>query len=487
MQLLTGYAFRLGAILILILSLSSQAIEPKNLLGFGSGSTEILARQNAFQDLASQIEIEVKSTVIAKQNFSEGQGRESYSASIQAELATSIDLPLLGVSVNVSGNNKDGYRAQATLNSVSSLPIYLSRIEELSKKLRQGLDKVRSVYETSNEEPFLLTLQSDQLQLEKYRKVTQALGIEVQIDWQAQLGALQARLLAISERIDSLDKAAEALSKDISVSSIYVYPPSAPGSAEVTNFAALICDTLRSKLKVVNDPEKADYVYRGHYTFVDDGLFLNYALSKKDGQVVQTSIARVLPQAYRGIQIEPQTSDIETLIQQGFVRSGDFRIEATSSLGKRDLLFRAGQEIELLIKMNRPGYFYAVEHISMASHSVSLLLELEPDAINKRRFVGYVNADDVNKWISIGKFVVKSPFGIERLQFIASAQDLVDKLPEAKWREEDGNFVIGNSIADNIAQVQTRGLGNQRRQNNPSQNAGPRAVEYFLTFTTMKD
>ena len=63
------------------------------------------------------------------------------------------------------------------------------------------------------------------------------------------------------------------------------------------------------------------------------------------------------------------------------------------------------------------------------------MLELEEEARAPRRFVQFVNADGVNRWISLGEFEIYPPLGLEHLQVIASKEDLVWRLPMYRSNE----------------------------------------------------
>ena len=57
------------------------------------------------------------------------------------------------------------------------------------------------------------------------------------------------------------------------------------------------------------------------------------------------------------------------------------------------------------------------------------MLELEEEARAPRRFVQFVNANDINCCISLGEFEIYPLLGLEHLQVIASKEDLVWRLP----------------------------------------------------------
>jgi len=123
----------------------------------------------------------------------------------------------------------------------------------------------------------------------------------------------------------------------------------------------------------------------------------------------------------------------------------------------------------------RSGYFYLVGHTKTRGVEKSYLLDLQ-DAPGNRKFINYVNADDANRWISLGEFEVQPPFGIESLQIIASSKDLVDAVPNTSF---DGSYyLISNNLKEGVAL--TRGLVKKKKKAEKLKPA--EAVLMFSTF-----
>ncbi len=133
----------------------------------------------------------------------------------------------------------------------------------------------------------------------------------------------------------------------------------------------------------------------------------------------------------------------------------------------------------VLLKVNKPGYFFVAGHIKNEENELSYLLDLA-DAPDDRRFVYFVNADEVNKWVSLGNFVVHPPYGIESLQVLASRNDLVDRLPAYTYDPDSEYYVLSGNIENSVAK--TRGLKRKKLDTN---NVEPTS-EAVLLFTTRK-
>ena len=141
------------------------------------------------------------------------------------------------------------------------------------------------------------------------------------------------------------------------------------------------------------------------------------------------------------------------------------------------MLFDEKDEVELFVKISRPGYFYVVGHVVKKEENFSYLLELS-DTERDRRFIRYANADDVNKWLSIGRFEATPPFGIESLQLIASSDDPIDRLPSHPLDKKTELYVTANNAQQGI--TKTRALKPKRSEADKQY-----LTEAVLMFTTM--
>jgi hypothetical protein len=177
-----------------------------------------------------------------------------------------------------------------------------------------------------------------------------------------------------------------------------------------------------------------------------------------DGNTLESRVAQLAPAAYKGLQVQPTSVSFEKLQSEGLAVGSDFRAQLSTQRGSDALLFNEHDEIELRVKLNRPGYFYVVGYVLKKTDNYSYLVELE-EADSDRRFVRFVSPDDVNKWLSIGKFAVTAPFGVDSLQLIASKTDPLKKayaLPAYQLDSKTGLYVIAKSAKEGV--VKTRGI-----------------------------
>ena len=82
------------------------------------------------------------------------------------------------------------------------------------------------------------------------------------------------------------------------------------------------------------------------------------------------------------------------------------------------------------------------------------MLELEEEARAPRRFVQFVNSNDINCCISLGDFEIYLPLWLEHLQVIASQEDLVWRLPKYRFNEESEFYLVGKDPKYGLVKTQ---------------------------------
>ena len=91
------------------------------------------------------------------------------------------------------------------------------------------------------------------------------------------------------------------------------------------------------------------------------------------------------------------------------------------------------------------------------------MLELEEQVRAPRRFVQFVNANDINCWISLGEFEIYPPLGLEHLQVIASKEDLVWRLAKYRFDEELEFYLVGKDPKDGLVKTQVAKGPNKKK------------------------
>lgn len=424
---------------------SSYATE---VTGEGYGKTSEQARKQALAALSEAISVEIISDF---QSVTTHEGDESSRSQIRAQ----SNLPILGASIDTIKKRVE-YYSQATLTS-AQLRLYNSKIKKLLQKIAQ-ISQQLSLKKMSRQQKYtILTQTLTHLdQLSKYQTVAYVLGSNKTETPAITKTSVESQLISLGTEADNLAFAAEILTQKLNNKKIMISPATVTGSHEITSMSRILRDNIAARLNTTQEHEKAEYFFKGHYEILKKGIHVTYQLTDAEGNTKTTRTVKLSPKAYRNMNYKPRTSEFDRLLHQGIVVSNDFKVSINTNRGNENLLFTEEEEVELFVKLNRSGYFYIVSHVSKDTEQQSYLLELT-EAPSPRKFVKFVNADDANRWISLGEFVVSKPFGVESLQIIASNKDLAGALPPFRY-DNDTELYMAFSGKPGEAVIRTRGL-----------------------------
>lgn len=437
---------KIGFVLCLLcIAFGGAAIE---LQGTGIAKDVETAKTLALKDLASGIEIRIVAAANASEGYYKDDRVESYAVDIDTDAVSIVDIPIYGAEFTTSPKNERGeYSVKVSVSSDKAIPLYLSKIEELTAELF-AVNEVQLTQKGMQREESLKQLFAGVKLFKKYRSMLMVLEYRPLPEPPFSELLVKAEIRTLQNSLNTIPKAAAYLAKDIKQAKIYVFPPAASSSSEVTDFASIMQGALNAELYAVMSPSLADYIFKGFYRVGTEGMDISYSLipikGNDAGTIIASANARILEEAYAGMNYEPTAFNVEKLIKEGLAVAADFTISATTSQGKYNLLFREDDHVELLVKLNTPGYFYGLCHVDGADGKFSHLLDLNKEVSGKRRFVFYVSPDDVNKWIVLGKFKTSITNGVERIQFMASTDDPVNNIPETKF-ENGLHIVTGES------------------------------------------
>lgn len=451
--------------ILLMMASTSQAVM---LSGEGYGATSKEARSQALSALSESIRVEVKSEL---STHADSDGYD-YVMSNQQSIS---DLPLLGADVTVYDKRGEFY-GTALLNSDTSLPLYQEEIE----RQRKSLEGLKGQLDAAKGDParryaLLTQALAEMEEYEKHRAVFFMLSGTSAPAAALDASQLKSDLMSIEAAAPSLSIAAQMIARELPSMAYAVKPAMPHGARRATSLSRLLRDELASQVELVDDARLADATLKGSYEVLSDAVVVSYAAVSSDGTTFAKRVVKLAPEAYRGVDYKPKSVDFDTLLHEGYVVSSDFRAELRTQDGADGLLYQRGDTVELFVKLNAPGYFYIVSH--NADEHYSYLLELG-DGRGDRAFVTFVNADDANRWLSLGEFEVSPPFGAENLQLIASSEDLVGKLPRHRYDSRLDLHTVEAS-GNKEAVMKTRAL-------RPKRSNKVRSAEASLTLTTME-
>ena len=128
--------------------------------------------------------------------------------------------------------------------------------------------------------------------------------------------------------------------------------------------------------------------------------------------------------------------------------TNDFLAEIKTDAGRKYLNYEEGDELEFLVKLNQPGFFYIIGQSENDEMNITYLFEF--DFENGRPvFIKSVKSDQANQWISLGRFTVSPPFGTETLRIVASNKPF-QCLPASSVNSKTGLSQLKQSISRGI-------------------------------------
>jgi hypothetical protein len=441
-----------------------------DLTGEAYGSTSDDAQRKAMAALSESLVVEVRSEFTSSADSAGAQHA-------QQDIKTISNLPLLGVDTAVEPRGGQ-YYARAILTRAKALPLYSTQLQTSVDRLDTVQKSLANAAAADARYSLLTQALTELEQHNRHYTVARLLGGATLPTPALSAAEVRQQLQQIESVAPSIELAAAVLARDVPAQPTYVYPPTPRYSHEVTAFSRAVRDQLNAAIRGTETPDKARQILRGEYEVLGDRMQIIYRATDTAGNTVAVRTAALAPAAYAQIPHQPVAAGFDKLLHEGVVVSNDFRISLNTNRGSEDLMFTDGEDLELLVKLNRSGYFYAVSHIANNGGGESYLLELNDEA-GGRRFVRYIGPDDANRWVSLGSFTAGAPFGVESIQVIASSEDLLQKLPPHAYDKDAQLFrLVAANASDGV--LRTRGLRPKADRKNKIESA-----ETVLMMTIM--
>lgn len=224
----------------------------------------------------------------------------------------------------------------------------------------------------------------------------------------------------------------------------------------------------------------------GDYSVEPQGdILLRYRLNSTKSGLINAIFFRIPRSVVGPIRINPLDLAFEQQINQNILPNQSFRASLTTNRGQRNLLVYEHEILEIKVKLSQPGFFYLVGHVIQPSQQYAYLVQLNSHEIadtpasgipSHSPFVKRITPSEANTWISIGRFTVSPPFGVEHLQLVAADYDLKEHLPPTRWDETLGYYLITGS--NNQAGV---GVSVVREQQQACKPATHRGVQHMAS------
>ncbi len=453
--------------------------------GRGYGASVDEARQRAAADLVGTIQTRVLSVV---ESCTQVAGRRAEDCGSRVLKRTEANLPMLGLRYDSIPGDGERHGARAVLDPKTAVPLYRRKLADLLAEFDAAKNALPTVKDPRQRHAMLSEQLARLRAITDHRLVAVALG-EPSEEAPATETALLREIEGLEQSVDSLALAARVLFHDVKGYLASLDPIVAPDSEETTTFGDALGKALRAEAsgrggKMLSGKAEYRVLPEG---LVDVSLEL---LNVPEGDVAAVRTVRLLPAAYAGYEVNPRAPSFERLLREGAAESGALKVEVTTTKGGRDLLFRNGEPVTLLIRSNTAAFYYVVGHTMVDGQQFSYLLPLhgEPGGggrpenweTDSAPFIQYIPPDKVNHHLPVanGGFVVQAPFGVEHIQVIAATRRPAG-LPQRRWNRLSGYYEIVGSVG-NVTQglALTRGV-------KPKADKEVAVSEGTLSFTTM--
>ena len=457
---------------VIFLLCITTILNAKVITGMGYSSNEIEARNFALSDISNQISTEVLSEFNTISKSFNGELK-----SIKENIVkTKSELPIIGASFIYK---RDQDIVEAVLDSQKVLPLYEENLKNLLNEINKQTDMISKEKDKTKLYDLYSNLQMSFEIFNKYKIVALLLESKNIPELNITSSEIVNQLSQLSKEVESIDLAAKLLAPIFNEKDIFIYPAKNGISAEITPFAKVFQQSISKYIKNAYSPQKAKYFLSGKYEILSDKIFLSYTLIDKNNNVLKQNSIVLLNKAYDGLRVKPITTSFQEEIHSDFLKTSDLKIDISfKDQGTKDVLLLEGDSVDLVVRSNRAIYFYLVGHILHEEKKSSYLVELQPDAFGKNKFVYRLGGSDVNIPFSLGEFEISGPFGFESLQMFASTKAIKDDIPSCTV-DKNGLCIIGADPKKAIAK--TRALIRVKKNKQKVLKA-----EALLEYTTMK-
>ena len=248
----------------------------------------------------------------------------------------------------------------------------------------------------------------------------------------------------------------------LKTSTIKITPFVSRNSFEITPFSSALHQTLLNEFRrqTKGTDFSESYELRGEYSLAKNGdILLDLWLFNQHHEVVDLENVRlnkIIKAGYRTANIFFNESIIpDKALSKSYGFPADVRIGNESS----NALLLVGDETNLEVKLDNPGFYYIAVHVVREKEQFSYLLPLKQGKIP---FVQVALRNQKYKYSSLGKFSVTAPTGVETIQLIAASINLDKYLPPYTWSEKYQQYIIDGSEGDIEAGIsQVRHMSNQ--------------------------
>lgn len=420
----------------------------------GYGRTEAEARANAASELSFVIYSDVRSELHAEASDDPASPKQTVTK--ETDITTAV--PIYGADYKTEQDGSQ-YKCTAVLRAEIGIPVYVKEIQNAADEVNRSYGLIKNEKSSSAKYTYVMSALASFDNIRKLRAALNVLGGESKTYPEVTREQLINMRSDLTFKTDSMARAAELIASELKKDNVYVYYPMYNGSDEVTQFSESFRALLASHMKTVSSIYAADYFLDTQYSVSDKGMHIAATLTDKNGVTLGKSVKILEPKAYAQLKVEPESLSFEKLLKMGLAQSSDFSARITTGEGKRAKLYKSGDAVELFVKLNRPGYIFLVGHVDKAGERFSYIVDFY-STNGDRKFIRYIGADEVNRWVSLGEFDIVPPYGLETFQMMASVKDPIDKIPAHVFDPESELYIVSKDISEGVRKTRALRLQN---------------------------
>lgn len=387
-------------IIVLTICLISFNVYSADLQGVGYGVTMEEAKQEALSDLSSSIKVQV----FSKHEQTTYKNNNKIQSDYTRLIKLSTNVPLISPSIYYAKENGK-YKATAVIDKPL---LYKDKLADIAGKIDAVTKDVTIAGDKALNYRLLKSVQSFYDEYDSYKSVADVIGIVDYVSPRISSSEALKIILEMQETPPSLEVAAEVLTKDMNEKNIYVAPVMYAGKENITEFGAFFKDMLSTKVNSVEVEEDGKNTLRCTYSQSSSDIIMVCSLITGVSKVLKSSVVKI-PKELVTMEAVPKV-DTSSILNSYTPPKTDYKIWLKISTDGDATFLRENEPFTLLVKANKAGYIYFMTVNNALDGEANILLL---DWNNQ--FIKYIDESHVNKWVSLGKYRVKAPFGSESL------------------------------------------------------------------------
>lgn len=441
-----------------------------------------LSSEEAINELAKKLYSNISTNTVVKKILDDNQESLEYYSNYNIK----VNLPLIGIEVSERKKESDKYYTLVKFDYVKNREVYKKATNQKAREINELYAKLKK----SNKQEQQFYYKEILKKLEVYNKfyfISLLIGVDDLLESKISTSEATLALMQLDKESSfSVDAQVQRLVKKLDTSkingSVKILPVTYGKKSSYSIYSSDVQNKLINQLTQKHTVVKnnAKYTISGYYYVGSKDITTYINLYDNNGQILSVSSAKLkLPNTKTYYSPKIIKEDTNTKLSNKLV------VKAKINSSTEHQLLREGEEVSLEAYASKECYIYVVDTFIKNGIEYQVMLQLKDadSKYDKTQFEYKVTSDEKRKFIPFGKFKVASPFGEEKLTFIASTKSILDSI-NISYKNIDGTdyalYKVDGKIVKNTIDT-TRGIVRQKTQSKDASNG-----EYSIKFTTVK-